>query len=669
MTILKYARKKKISWEEVLNYCHELGFELYDKDDLLKEEMIIKLDNIIDHDHKEDIVYKNVNSKKELAKQKKKMYKSKKKLTSNITTTDEGTILYKEKMTVKEFAEALGVNPTEIIKKLFSLGIMVNINNSLSFESAELLGLDYNKIIKYEETADIYNFEKYEIIDEPSDLKLRPPIVTIMGHVDHGKTSLLDTIRKTKVVAKEAGGITQSIGAYQTEYKQQLITFIDTPGHEAFTAMRARGASVTDLVIIIVAADDGVMPQTKEAIDHAKVADIPILVAINKIDKEAANTDKVITELAEYGLIPDTWGGDVLYSKVSALTGEGIDELLENILLVSQMQEYKANPNRYASGTVIEAKLDKHVGSVVTLIVQNGTLRIGDHLVVGTCYGRVRTMKDESDQEIVEASPSKPIYITGLTELPIAGDKFMAFETEKEAKGIADERKRTFQESRKESKGAVTLDDIFSKVKEGIKEFNIIVKADLNGSVEALKFTLNKINVEGFKIKIIRSGVGAITESDVLLAKSAGAIIIGFNVNVDSEINNYAKENKVEIRLYNVIYKVVEDMEKALQGLLDPIFEEKVLGKAEVRKLFKFSKVGIIGGSYVLEGIIKNTAEARIIRDEKVIHTGKIGSIQHEKDIVKEIKKGFECGLTIEGYDDLKVNDIIEAFEMVEVKK
>ncbi len=664
LSVFKYAKKMNLSLEEVLNYCHELGFDINDKNDLLEEDMIIKLDNIIelDTDNKDDF-------KIELAKQKKKMYKNKKRLTSNVTIADEDVILYKENMTVKEFAKALGVNPTEIIKKLFSLGVIVNINNNLNFETAEILSLDYNKKIKYEETTDISNFEKYEIIDEPHDLKPRPPIVTIMGHVDHGKTSLLDAIKKSKIVDKEAGGITQTIGAYQAKYNEQLITFIDTPGHEAFTAMRARGASVTDLVIIIVAADDGIMPQTKEAIDHAKVANLPIIVAINKMDKAEANADKVITELAEYGLIPDTWGGDVLYSKISALTGEGIDELLENILLVSQMQEYKANPNRYASGTVIESRLDKHMGTVVTLIVQNGTLRIGDPIVVGTCYGKVRTMKDEQNKEIIEASPSKPVYITGLTELPTAGDLFMAFETEKEAKWVAEERKRAYQEKATQNKETITLDDLFSKVKDGIEDINVIIKADLNGSVEALKSTLEKIDIEGTKIRVIRGGVGAITENDVLLAKTAKAIIIGFNVNPDNEIKAYAKENMVEIRLYNVIYKVVEEMEEAIKGTFAPIFEEKVIGKAEIRKLFKFSKVGIIGGSYVLEGNIKSSALARIIRDEKVIHTGKIKSLQRETETVKEVKKGLECGITIDDYNDLKVNDIIEVFEMVEVKK
>ncbi len=693
MSIEEYAKEMNKTVEEILDYCQGLGINIVDKDDILSEDAIIELDNIIDIDVDEEEIVGMVdttklkvdnsdslrktnknkstinNSKNELAKEKKKMYKNKEKLISNTALTNEDVVLYKNNMSVKEFAEVLEVSASEIIKKLVSLGIMANVNNSINFESAEVLAIDYNKELKREETADISNFEKYEIVDDPKDLESRPPIVTIMGHVDHGKTTLLDTIRKSKVVDEEAGGITQTIGAYQTKCHDQLITFIDTPGHEAFTEMRARGASVTDIVIIIVAADDGIMPQTKEAIDHAKAANVPIVVAVNKIDKPSANIDKVITELAEYGLLPDTWGGDTLYCKISALTGEGINELLESVLLISGMQDHKANPNRYSSGTVIESRLDKHMGSVVTLIVQNGTLRIGDPIVVGTCSGRIRTMKNEVGKEITEASPSQPVYITGLNEVPLAGDKFMAFETEKESKAIAEERKRKEQDSNVEVKGAITLDDIFSKIQEGVKDVNIIVKADLNGSAEAVKFTLERIEVEGVRVKVTRSSVGAITENDILLAKTANAIIIGFNVRPNAEIRNYAKENNVEIKLYDVIYKAVEEMEAAMKGMLDPTFEEKIIGTAEVRKLFKFSKVGAIAGSYVTDGSIKATSSARIIRDGIVIYSGEIQSVQREKDSVKEVKKGYECGITIEDYNDLKVGDVVEAFEMVEVKK
>ncbi|MDD2518278.1 MAG: translation initiation factor IF-2 [Bacilli bacterium] len=693
MSVQEYAKEMNKTEEEILNYCLGLGIEVTNKDDMLSEDAIIELDNIIELDVDDEetlelvdtnkikveetsknrkVIKKKttpVNSKEELASQKKKMYKNKEKLTSNVSVTNDNVVLYKENMSVKEFAEALGVSSAEIVKKLFTLGIMANVNNSISFESAEVLALDYNKELKREETADICNFEEFEIIDDPKDLVPRPAIVTIMGHVDHGKTTLLDTIRKANIAAGEAGGITQTIGAYQTKCNDRLITFIDTPGHEAFTEMRARGASVTDIVIIIVAADDGIMPQTKEAIDHAKASNVPIIVAINKIDKPGANPERIMTELSEYGLMPDTWGGETLYNQISALKGDGISELLESILLISEMQDYRANPNRYASGTVIESRLDKHTGSVVTLIVQNGTLRIGDPVVVGTCFGKVRTMKNENGQEITEASPSQPVFITGLSEVPVAGDKFMAFETEKEARCIAEERKRKQQDNTSNIKEAVTLDDIFSKIQDGVKTVNVIVKADLNGSAEAVKFTLERIDVEGVRVKVTRSSVGAITESDILLAKAADAIIIGFNVRPSNEIRNYAKDNNVEIRLYDIIYKAVEEMEAAMKGMLEPTYEEKVIGSAEVRQLFKFSKVGTIAGSYVIDGLIKSNSQVRIIRDGIVIYTGQIQSIQREKDSAKEVKKGYECGITIEDYNDLKVGDVIEAFEMVEIKK
>lgn len=693
MSVEEYALEMQKTVEEILNYCREIGINAFSKEDMLSEDDIVELDNFInlevDDEDLEELVNStkikmddskeflkgnkkktNTNhSKAEFAKQKKKMYKKKEKLTSNVTKNNDNIVIYRENMTVKEFAEALDINPTEVIKKLFSLGIVATINNNISYESAEIVAIDYNKELKREEAVDISNFEEFEIVDDDKDLVPRPPIVTIMGHVDHGKTTLLDTIRKANIAESEAGGITQAIGAYQTKYKDQLITFIDTPGHEAFTGMRARGASVTDIVIIIVAADDGVMPQTVEAIDHAKAANVPIIVAINKIDKPDANPEKVMTELSEHGLMPDIWGGDTLYTKISALTGEGIEDLLENILLIAELQNYRANPKRYASGTVIEASLDKFVGPLVTLIVQNGTLRIGDPVVCGTCYGRIRTMKDENGHDLAEAPPSKPVFITGLNEVPEAGDKFMAFETEKEARKIAEERKRKAEENSNITKEAMKLDDLFSKIQQGVKNINIIVKADTNGSAEALKTTLEKIEVEDVRVKVIRTGVGTITESDILLAKAADAILIGFNVRPNSEIRNIAKENEVEIRLYDVIYKVVEDVEAAMKGLLEPDSEEQVLGSAEVRQLFTFSKVGVIAGSYVVDGVIKSNAQVRVIRDGIVIYTGKIGSLQRLKDPVKEVKKGFECGITIENYNDIKVGDIIEAFEIVEFKK
>lgn len=694
MSVLEYAQDVNKSVNEILKECRELGINVNGEDDLLSEDDIIELDSFVDNIVDDEAVEELVNdikiketdldnsipvqklkkkatqtsqkvNKKELANKKKEMYKNKEKLKSN-DNKNENVVLYTENMTVSDLANRLGVASVELVKKLFSLGIMATANNSIDFDNASILVLEYNKELKKEETADVTNFENFEVIDSEEELKERPPVVTIMGHVDHGKTTLLDTIRKTNVALGEAGGITQAISAYQINYKGKPITFIDTPGHAAFTEMRARGASITDIVIIIVAADDGVMPQTREAIDHAKAAGVPILVAINKIDKPGANPERVKTELSECGLTPDNWGGDTIYTEISAKENINIDELLENILLVAEMEQYKANPSRYALGTVIESRLDKQVGPIATILIQNGTLRLGDPLVVGTSYGKVRVMKNDKGEEITEAYPSSPVEITGLSETPTAGDKFMAFESEKQAKSISDQRKEHAKQNNRKSNDAVTLDDLFSKINEGLKEINVIVKADVNGSSEAVKNSLEKIEVEDVRIKVIRSSVGAITESDVVLAKASNAIIIGFNIRPNNSIRDYAKENGVEIRLYDIIYKVVEEMEAAMKGMLDPVYEEKVLGSAEVRQLFKFSKVGVIAGSYVIDGIIKNDAKARIIRDGVVVYDGQVNSLQREKDSVKEVKKGFECGITIENFNDIKVKDIIEAYELVE---
>ena len=550
-----------------------------------------------------------------------------------------------------------------------SLGMMVTINASLDFETAEIITSEYNKTLKNEKSQDEVNFEELEIIDSDEELEERPPVVTIMGHVDHGKTTLLDTIRKTNVASGEAGGITQAIGAYQIDYKGKKITFIDTPGHAAFTEMRARGASITDIVIIIVAADDGVMPQTKEAIDHAKAAGVPIIVAVNKIDKPAANIEKVLTEMAANGIQPETWGGDVMFVNISALTGEGLDELLERIILLSEISELKANPHRYASGTVIESKLDKNSGTIVNILIQNGTLRLGDAIVVGTVSGKIRTLKNDRGENLVEAGPSMPVSITGLSEIPSAGDKFMAFESEKKAKKVADQRKEIAKERKKHPKNAVSLDELFSRVKEGEKEINIILKADVKGSEEAVKNSLQKLDVEGIKINVIRSGIGSISESDISLADASNAIIIGFNVRPDHKISEIAKDKGVDIRLYDIIYKVVEEMDDALKGRLEPTYEEKVLGTAEVRKLFKFSKVGTIAGSYVTSGVIKRSAKARVIRDGIIVNDSLISTLAREKDQVKEVKQGLECGITIENFNDIKEKDIIEAYELIEIVK
>ena len=605
----------------------------------------------------------------EFAMQKKEMYKHKEKLQSNINTDDETIVLYTEGMSVADLANVLNKNVAEIIKKLMSLGKLMNLNATIDFETAEILALEYGKTLKKDTTRDEANFEELEIIDEEKDLRERPPVITIMGHVDHGKTTLLDTIRKTNVVAGEAGGITQHIGAYQIIYKDKPITFIDTPGHAAFTEMRARGASITDIVIIIVAADDGVMPQTKEAIDHAKAAGVPIVVAVNKIDKPDANPDRVLTEMSQNGVTPDIWGGDTLFVNISAKTGQGIDELLDNLLLIAEMQELKANPNRYASGTVIESRVDKSLGVVSTVLIQNGTLRLGDAVVVGNYAGKIRTLKNDKGENLVEASPSMPVSITGISESPSAGDKFMAFENEKKARAISEERKLAAKKRNNGGNTSVSLDDLFNRIEAGEREINVVLKADVKGSEEAVKNSLTKLDVEGIRVNVIRSGIGAISESDVVLAAASKAIVIGFNVRPNNKIYEYAKEKGVDIRLYNIIYKVVEEMEAAMKGKLEPIYEEKVLGQAEVRKLFKFSKVGTIAGSYIISGIVRRDAKARVIRDGVVIYDGNINSIAREKDQVKEVKQGIECGITIENYNDIKEGDIIEAYEVVEVER
>ena len=700
MTVEEYAIDVNRTVDYILKKCSEAGIDASSESDLLDDEGITILDSIISNEESEEELDNRVeeiieeekisvdntikkqklkkkntvnkgnghNLKKELANKKKEMYKNKEKLVSNTDIAD-NVILYTEGMTIGDLAKKLDVSGAELVKKLFMLGTVATINTSISFENAEVLVLDYNKELKKEESVDVSNFEEFEIIDDEASLTQRPPVVTIMGHVDHGKTTLLDTIRKSSVVSTEAGGITQAISAYQVKHNEKIITFIDTPGHAAFTEMRARGASITDIVIIIVAADDGVMPQTREAIDHAKAAGVPIIVAINKMDKPGANPDRVMTELSECGLTPDTWGGDTLYNKISALNGDGIDELLENILLIAEMQEYKANPSRYAVGTVVESRLDKQVGPVVTLLIQNGTLRLGDPIVVGTSFGKVRTLKNDLGQELTEAVPSQPVSITGLNDTPDAGDKFMAFESEKQARSVATTRLENAKQKSMVRETAVTLDDLFSKIQEGVKEINVIVKADVNGSSEAVKNSLEKIDVEGVRVKVLRSSVGGITESDVVLAKASNAIIIGFNIRPNNTIKDYAKENGVEIRLYNIIYKAVEEMEAAMKGMLDPEFEEKVIGSAEVRQLFKFSKVGTIAGSYVNDGVVKRDAKARIIRDSIVIYDGNINSLQREKDSVKEVKKGLECGITIENFNDIKPGDTIECYEMVEIKR
>ena len=708
MNVSEYANDVGREVKDILSLCKKLSISVTNEEDMLSDDDIIMLDNEIasqgstdeESNEEQDVSEEDmeqfedsyeeelesfeekserpikkkkpakINENKDDFKEKRKeMYKHKEKLQSNVVTEEENVVLYKENMTVADLAAALEVAPAQIIKKIMTLGMMVTINAGVDFDTAEIIVADYNKTLKNESTRDEVNFEELEIVDNAEDLEERPPVITIMGHVDHGKTTLLDTIRKTNVVSGEAGGITQAIGAYQIEYQGKKLTFIDTPGHAAFTEMRARGASITDIVIIIVAADDGVMPQTKEAIDHAKAAGVPIIVAVNKIDKPTANVERVLTEMANNGIQPEEWGGDVMFVNISAMTGLGIDDLLERILLLSEMAELKANPNRYASGTVIESKLDKSSGVITNILIQNGTLRLGDPIVVGTISGKVRTLKNDKGENLVEALPSMPVSITGLSESPSAGDKFMAFENEKKAKSIASQRELLEKERKNKPKSAVSLDDLFNRVAEGEKEINIILKADVKGSEEAVKNALLKLDVEGIKINVIRSGIGTISESDVSLADASNAIIIGFNIRPDHKITEMAKDKGIDIRLYDIIYKVVEEMEAALKGKLEPEYEEKVLGEAEVRKIFKFSKVGTIAGSYVTSGNLKRGAKARVIRDGVIVNDSTIATLAREKDQVKEVKQGLECGITIENFNDIKEQDIIEAYEMVEIKK
>ena len=704
MSIKEYAESMGCTVQEILNKCKELGIKADSKDTFLEDDDIIVLDNAIniistntestfeDNDALDEAVENILGAEMEPAKptlkkqklkkkgqnsfsnkdndylnKKKAMYKNKEKLKTN-ANSDDNIVLYEDGETVSSFADKLGISGTEIVKKLISLGLMMNLNQALSFENAEILALEFNKTLKKSETMDITNFEEYEIIDNENDLISRPPVITVMGHVDHGKTTLLDYIRKSHVAQGEAGGITQAIGAYQIDYNNQKVTFIDTPGHAAFTEMRARGASVTDIVIIVVAADDGVMPQTKEAVEHAMSANVPIVVAVNKIDKQGANPDKIMQEMAELNLTPEAWGGNVPFVNISAVTGEGIDKLLDTVLAIAEMAELKANPNRYAIGTVIESRVDKALGSVASLLIQNGTLRLGDPIVAGVVNGRVRTLKNDQGQNIISAGPSTPVEVTGLNGSPAAGDKFMAFENEKIAREVAEKREISFK-NQKQKKETVSFDDLFSKIQSGVKEIKVVLKCDVRGSEEAVKNALEKINVEGVKIKVIRSGIGAITESDVILANASDAIVIGFNVVPSNITKEVAKEYSVEIRLYQIIYKLVEEMELAMKGLLDPEYEEKVLGTAEIKRMFKFSKVGAIAGCIVTSGIIKNKANVRVIRDGVIIYDGVIASLQREKDTVKEVKNGLECGITIVNFNDLKEKDVFEVYENVEVKR
>lgn len=643
---------------------------IYNEDDDTKP---IDLSGDVEDVYEQYVEAAKVKRKKNIKKDKEKEIEHR---TSNIPTkqqvkVDESILVFEPGMTVAQIAESLKQPVKDVVKTLFvQMKIMAGATNVLDRDVVELLALEYGFEVQDKVSTDLTRFEDIEIVDTEKELVERPPIVTIMGHVDHGKTTLLDTIRNSKVVSGEAGGITQHIGAYQVEKNGKKITFVDTPGHAVFTEMRARGAQITDIVILVVAADDGVMPQTKEAIEHAQAAKVPIIVAVNKMDKRDINLDRIKQELLEFSLVPEEWGGSTLFAYVSALTGKGVDDLLEMVLLVSEMENYRANPNRLGVGTVVEAKLDKGRGAVATLLVQNGSIRVGDIIVVGNTYGKIRAMQDETGRLVTVAGPSKPVEITGLSEVPFAGDRFMILKDEKLARETAATRAyRKFSEDKGIGK-PVSLGDLFGQMSDdALKELNIIVKGDVQGSIEALKGSIEKIDIKGTKINIISARVGAINETDINLALASNAIVIGFNIRPSAAVTEFAEEKGVEIRLYDIIYKLIEDIEAATKGMLDPVFAEKVLGQAEVRELYKVSKVGTIAGCYVISGVMQRNTSIRLIRQNVVIFNGKMSSLKRFKDDAKEVRTGFECGITIENYNDLKVGDIIECFTMVEVEQ
>lgn len=584
-------------------------------------------------------------------------------------------IVFSESLTVAELAKKLYREPSELIKKLFMLGVVATINQSLDKDAIELICDDYGVQVEEEIKVDVTDLDVYfenelnEAVDE-SKLVERPPVVTIMGHVDHGKTTLLDSLRNTKVTLGEAGGITQHIGAYQLEIHDKKITFLDTPGHAAFTAMRARGAQITDITILVVAADDGVMPQTIEAINHAKAAGMPIIVAVNKIDKPQANPDRVMQELTEYELVPEAWGGDTIFAPISAKFGEGLENLLDMILLVSEVEELKANPDRRAIGSVIEAELDKGRGPVATLLVQDGTLNIGDPIVVGNTFGRVRAMVNDLGRRVKKVGPSTPVEITGLNDVPQAGDRFVVFEDEKTARNIGETRASRALVAQRSATNRVSLDNLFEHMKAGeMKEVNVIIKADVQGSVEALAASLRKIDVEGVNVKIIHTAVGAINESDITLAAASNAIVIGFNVRPTAQAREAAENESVDIRLHRVIYKAIDEIEAAMKGMLDPEFQEKIIGQAQVRQTINVSKVGTIAGCYVTDGKITRDSGVRIIRDGIVVFEGEIATLKRFKDDAKEVAKGYECGITVQNFNDIKEDDVIEAYVMEEIER
>ncbi|MCK0470794.1 translation initiation factor IF-2 [Halalkalibacter sp. APA_J-10(15)] len=697
MRIYEYAKEKNVASKEVITKLKEKGFEVSNHMSVLDSKMLESLEGKSESNEsskKEDTKQKKQDKPNRPANQKNGQHQQKKGNTNNKKKPQRGhqnkghqqqakqnqqskapqplpeKITYQESLTVGELAAKIHKEPSEIIKKLMFLGVMATINQDLDKDTIELIAGDYGVEVEEEIVIDETDFESMIEEDKEEDLEERPPVVTIMGHVDHGKTTLLDSIRHTKVTEGEAGGITQHIGAYQVESNGKKVTFLDTPGHAAFTTMRARGAQVTDITILVVAADDGVMPQTKEAISHAKAAGVPIIVAVNKIDKESANPDRVMQELTEYELVPEAWGGDTIFVNVSALAGTGIDELLEMILLVSEVEELKANPNKLGRGTVIEAELDKGRGAVATLLVQAGTLKVGDPIVVGSAFGRVRAMVNDLGRRVKQVGPSTPVEITGLNEVPLAGDQFQAFEDERKARQIGEVRMSRQREANLASSSKVSLDDLFDQIQQGeVKEINIIIKADVQGSVEAMRGSLEKIEVDGVKVKIIHTGVGAINEYDVMLASASNAIVIGFNVRPDVNAKRTADSEKVDVRLHRVIYNAIDEIEAAMKGLLDPEYEEKVIGQVEVRTTFKVSKVGTIAGSYVTDGKVTRDSTVRLIRDGIVIYEGEINALKRFKDDAKEVSAGYECGITLENFNDIKEGDVIEAYVMQEIER
>jgi len=683
MRVYELAKELNLSSKELVSKLNDLDIKVKNHMSTLEDdeiELILdiftekpSLDELKDSEEKviEDAIEDNVRIKgKKNNKKNKKDGKNLESIKSEQENEDEIKIItIPEFITVKELSEKMKINPADIIKKLISKGIMVTINQQIDYNNASKIAEEYGFLLdKNDKVEDDLEFAEEN--DDERSLVTRPPVVTVMGHVDHGKTSLLDAIRKTNYITKEAGGITQHIGASVVDINNKKIVFLDTPGHEAFTAMRARGASITDIVILVVAADDGVMPQTIEAINHVKAANLPIIVAINKIDKPTANPDRVKTELSEHGLVPEDWGGNTICVNVSAKSGIGIDNLLEMILLVAEMEDLKANPNKLARGTIIEAQLEKGRGPVATVLVQNGTLKIGDTILAGTAFGKVRAMFDDKGRRIKKAGPSMPVEVLGFSEVPEAGDKLICFDDEKKARNLAEKRKQAHREEEIKKKQKVSLEELFSQIKEGsVKELNIILKADVQGSVEAIRKSLEDLSNEEVKIKVIHGAVGSITETDVMLASASNAIIIGFNVRPDVNAKSLAEKEKVDIKLYRIIYEAIDDIKLAMKGLLDPKYREVELGRAEVRAVFKVPGVGNIGGCYVLSGKILRNADVRVIRDGIVIYEGKLSSLKRFKDDAREVQQGFECGIAVERFNDIKEKDIIEAYQMEEIPR